>query len=90
MKSIFVGNLDSQVVGDDLRQLFVQYGRVDRITLMTDHDTGRSRGFGFVDMANKNEAARAITELNGTLFAGRALNVNEARLQNGAQRRKRA
>jgi cold-inducible RNA-binding protein len=89
MKSIFVGNLDSQVVGDDLRQLFGQYGRVDRITLMTDHDTGRSRGFGFVDMAKKNEAERAITELNGTLFAGRALNV-EARPQNGAQRRKRA
>jgi cold-inducible RNA-binding protein len=89
MKSIFVGNLDSQVVGDDLRQLFLQYGRVDRITVMTDHDTGRSRGFGFVDMAKKNEAEKAITELNGTLFAGRALNVNEARPQSGTQRRKR-
>jgi len=88
MKSIFVGNLDLQVVGDDLRQLFGQYGRVDRITLMTDHETGRSRGFGFVDMANKNEAERAITELNGTLFAGRALNV-EGRPQSVAQRRKR-
>ena len=90
MKSIFVGNLDSQIVGDDLRQLFGQYGRVDRITLMTDHGTGRSRGFGIVDMAKKNEAERAITELNGTLFAGRALNVNGARPQSGAPRRKRA
>jgi len=90
MKSIFVGNLDSQVIGDDLRQLFLHYGRVDRITLMTDRDTGRSRGFGIVDMANKNEAERAITELNGTLFAGRALNVNEARPHGGVQRRKRS
>ena len=79
MKNIFVGNLDFHTGEDDLRQLFGQYGQVDRVTLMTDRDTGRSRGFAFVEMANNDEGEKAIAELNRSQFAGRALNVNEAR-----------
>jgi RNA recognition motif-containing protein len=79
MKNIFVGNLDFQIVEDDLRQLFARYGRVDRVALMTDRDTGRSRGFAFVEMANKDEGEKAINELNGAQLGGRTLNVNEAR-----------
>src|SRR5690348_5787282 len=79
MKNIFVGNLDFHTAEDDLRQLFVQYGQVDRVALMTDRDTGRSRGFAFVEMANANEGDKAIFELNGSEFAGRTINVNEAR-----------
>ena len=59
--------------------LFETFGEITRIQLMTDRDTGWARGFGFVDMANDEEAAKAITELNGREVAGRALNVNEAR-----------
>jgi cold-inducible RNA-binding protein len=79
MKSIFVGNLDFNVAEDDLRQLFGRYGQVDRITVMTDRETGRSRGFAFVDMANRDEAEKAIAELNSSELAGRSLNVTEAR-----------
>jgi cold-inducible RNA-binding protein len=79
MKSIFVGNLDFNIAEDDLRQLFGRYGQVDRITVMTDRETGRSRGFAFVDMVNKDEAEKAIAELNSSQLAGRSLNVNEAR-----------
>jgi cold-inducible RNA-binding protein len=79
MKSIFVGNLDFHVVEDDVRQLFGQYGQVERVALMTDRETGRSRGFAFVEMANMNEGEKAIAELNGSQFGGRTLNVNEAR-----------
>ncbi len=59
--------------------MFERYGTVDRVSLVTDRDTGRSRGFGFVEMSNAEEADRAIAGLNGTDFEGRALNVNEAR-----------
>jgi RNA recognition motif-containing protein len=79
MKNIFVGNLDFHTGEDDLRQLFGQYGQVDRVALMTDRDTGRSRGFAFVEMANTAEGEKAIAELNGSQFGGRTLNVNEAR-----------
>jgi len=79
MKNIFVGNLDFHVAEDDLRQLFVQFGQVDRVSLMTDRDTGRSRGFAFVEMTNNDEGEKAIAELNGSQFSGRTLNVNEAR-----------
>jgi cold-inducible RNA-binding protein len=79
MKNIFVGNLDFHVVEDDVRQLFGQYGQVERVALMTDRETGRSRGFAFVEMANMNEGEKAIAELNGSQFGGRTLNVNEAR-----------
>jgi cold-inducible RNA-binding protein len=79
MKNIFVGNLDFHVAEDDLRQLFAQFGQVDRVSVMTDRDTGRSRGFAFVEMANTSEGDKAIAELNGSQFSGRTINVNEAR-----------
>ncbi len=79
MKNIFVGNLDFNSSEDELRQLFGAYGQVDRVSIMTDRDTGRSRGFGFVEMANEEEGEKAIAALNGTQVGGRKLNVNEAR-----------
>lgn len=79
MKNIFVGNLDFHVAEDDLRQLFAQFGQVDRVSIMMDRDTGRSRGFAFVEMANTQEGEKAIAELNGSQFSGRTINVNEAR-----------
>jgi cold-inducible RNA-binding protein len=79
MKTIFVGHLDFHVAEDDLRQLFAQFGQVDRVSVMTDRDTGRSRGFAFVEMTNNEEGEKAIAELNGSQLAGRTLNVNEAR-----------
>ena len=79
MKNIFVGNLDFNTGEDELRQLFAQYGNVDRVSLMTDRDTGRSRGFAFVEMTNTEDGEKAIAALNGTQLGGRTLNVNEAR-----------
>lgn len=79
MKNIFVGNLDFNVSEDELRNLFGTYGQVDRVTILTDRDTGRSRGFGFVEMTNAEDGEKAIAALNGTQLAGRTLNVNEAR-----------
>ena len=79
MKNIFVGNLDFAATDSSLRSMFEQYGTVDRVNLVTDRDTGRSRGFAFVEMSNTAEADRAIAGLNGTNLDGRALNVNEAR-----------
>jgi len=79
LKNIFVGNLDFNTGEDELRQLFEQYGPVDRVAIMTDRDTGRSRGFGFVEMTNAEDGEKAIAALNGTQVGGRTLNVNEAR-----------
>jgi cold-inducible RNA-binding protein len=79
LKNIFVGNLDFNTGEDELRQMFAVYGQVDRVSIMTDRDTGRSRGFGFVEMANPEEGEKAIAALNGTQLGGRTLNVNEAR-----------
>ena len=79
MKNIFVGNLDFNTSEDDLRQLFQTYGQVDRVSIMTDRDTGRSRGFGFVEMSSSEEGEKAIASINGTQLGGRTLNVNEAR-----------
>ena len=79
MKNIFVGNLDFNTSEDELRNLFGTYGQVDRVSIMTDRDTGRSRGFGFVEMANAEDGEKAIAALNGTQLGGRTLNVNEAR-----------
>jgi cold-inducible RNA-binding protein len=79
VKNIFVGNLDFNVSEDELRNLFGTYGQVDRVTILTDRDTGRSRGFGFVEMTNPEEGEKAIAALNGTQLSGRTLNVNEAR-----------
>ena len=79
MKSIFVGNLDFSASEDSIRALFEPYGAVERVNIITDRDTGRSRGFAFVEMTNSEEAERAITALNGTPLGDRQLNVNEAR-----------
>jgi len=79
VKNIFVGNLDFGATDSSLRAMFERYGTVDRVNLVTDRDTGRSRGFAFVEMSNTEEADRAIAGLNGASFEGRALNVNEAR-----------
>ena len=79
MKKIFVGNLDFKATEDAVRQLFEQHGAVERVSVMTDRETGRSRGFAFVEMADEGEAERAIAALNGFNFSGRPLNVNEAR-----------
>jgi RNA recognition motif-containing protein len=79
MKNIFVGNLSFNATEDAVRSIFQEYGTVDRVSLITDRDTGQARGFGFVEMSNNAEADRAIAELNGRQYDGRALNVNEAR-----------
>lgn len=79
MKNIFVGNLDFHATEESLRALFERYGTVNSARIMTDRDTGRSRGFAFVEMANEAEADKAIAALNGYSMDGRALNVNEAR-----------
>ena len=77
--NIFVGNLAFTTTEQDLRQLFESYGTVETIRIMTDRETGRSRGFGFVEMPDGHAAHSAIDALNGTSLAGRALTVNEAR-----------
>jgi RNA recognition motif-containing protein len=79
LKNIFVGNLSFNTGEDELRQLFEQYGQVDRVAIMTDRDTGRSRGFAFVEMTNAEDGEKAIAALNGTQLGGRTLNINEAR-----------
>ena len=79
MKNIFVGNLDFNTGEDELRKLFEVHGQVDRVSIMTDRDTGRSRGFGFVEMTSAEDGEKAIAALNGTQIGGRTLNVNEAR-----------
>lgn len=79
MKNIYVGNLDFKVTEDELRQAFNAYGQVDNVTILKDRDTGQPRGFGFVEMANDEEADRAIQGMNGAQLGSRALNVNEAR-----------
>ena len=79
MKKIFVGNFAFSTTEADLRQLFEPFGAVDNVTVVTDRDTGRSRGFGFVEMPNNNEADAAVAALNGKASGGRPLTVNEAR-----------
>jgi hypothetical protein len=79
LKNIFVGNLSFNTSEDELRQMFESFGQVDRVSIMTDRDTGRSRGFGFVEMASNEDGEKAITSLNGSQVGGRTLNVNEAR-----------
>lgn len=77
--NIFVGNLPFTTGDDDLRTAFGKYGQVDSAQVIMDRQTGRSRGFGFVEMPSDDEAREAITGMNGTDLAGRALTVNEAR-----------
>lgn len=79
MKNIFVGNLSFNTAEEELRQLFAPYGQVDRVSILTDRETGRSRGFAFVEMTNNEEGEKAIAGLNGKEVGGRTINVNEAR-----------
>ena len=78
---LFVGNLSFQATEEDLRELFQQAGTVETVRIITDQFTGRPRGFGFVEMATKEEATKAIEMLNGRLFRDRNLVVDEARPQ---------
>jgi len=78
MKSIFVGNLSFQTTESDLRVLFEPFGEIGRIHIVNDRETGRSRGFAFVEMTKDEDAVKAMNELNGKDFGGRALRVNEA------------
>jgi len=79
MKNLFVGNLSFQTTESDLTALFKGFGQVTRVRVATDRETGRARGFAFVEMPNDEEAAKAIAGLEGKAFGGRNLKVNEAR-----------
>ncbi|MHB8736249.1 MAG: RNA recognition motif domain-containing protein [Terriglobales bacterium] len=79
MKSIFVGNLSFSTTQEELKELFSAHGAVQRISIMMDRDTGRSRGFAFVEMNDDAEAEAAIAALNGSSLGGRSLNINAAR-----------
>ena len=79
MKNIFVGNLDFGATESTVRSWFEPYGNVERVQVVTDRETGRSRGFAFVEMSDAAQAEQAINALNGSQIDGRALNVNEAR-----------
>ena len=78
-KKLYVGNLSYDMTDSDLQTLFEQFGAVQSVQIIMDRDTGRSKGFGFVEMANNTEAQAAISALNGKESDGRALTVNEAR-----------
>lgn len=79
MTNIFVGNLSYSTTQDDLLATFSQYGNVERVSIVTDRDSGQPRGFAFVEMTEAGAAQNAISELNGAELNGRAMNVNEAR-----------
>jgi len=79
MKNLYVGNLPFSTTEEQLRNMFGVHGGVDKVTLMTERETGRFRGFAFVEMTNASEADKAIAALNGTDLGGRTLNINEAK-----------
>src|SRR6266404_5121997 len=79
MTNLFVGNLNFRTTETELRSLFEQFGEIRRVQIITDRETGRARGFGFVEMENDEDGSKAIAELNGKEVAGRALLVNLAR-----------
>jgi RNA recognition motif-containing protein len=84
---IYVGNLPYTVTNDELSQLFAPYGEVGDVNVVMDRDTGRSKGFGFVDVADADAARQAIAELNGRQMGDRTLTVNEARPREDRPRR---
>ncbi len=79
MKKLFVGNLPFTVTEERVRELFTEFGEIQSVTIPTDRETGKSRGFAFVEMTNDDDAEKAIAGVNGKREGGRALNVNEAR-----------
>jgi RNA recognition motif-containing protein len=82
-KKIFVGNLSFDTTSADLETLFAEHGTCESATVVTDRDTGRSRGFGFVEMSSTSEADKAIATLNGRDVSGRQINVSEAKAREG-------
>jgi RNA recognition motif-containing protein len=80
---IYVGNLSFSSTEDGVRELFSEYGEVVDVALINDRETGRPRGFGFVEMRDQDEARKAIESLNGVEFEGRTLTINEARSRGG-------
>ena len=90
MKNLFVGNLSFQTTESELTALFQGFGQVTRVHVAMDRETGRARGFAFVEMPNDEEAAKAIAALNGKEVGGRALKVNEARPKDAAAARPRS
>ena len=78
-RKLYVGNLPYTVSESALSDKFAEFGTVESIKLITDRDTGQSKGFGFIEMGTDSEASAAIAKLNGTDYEGRAMNVNEAR-----------
>jgi len=85
MKSLFVGNMSFQTTEGELSALFAPFGQVTRVNLVKDRETGRARGFAFVEMPNDEEAAKAIAGLDGKAVGGRNLKVNEARPKDAAR-----
>lgn len=79
MKNLYVGNLVHSITETELRNVFAVYGQVESVNIIADRDTGRARGFAFVEMADSTAADQAIAALNGSDLAGRTLQVNEAR-----------
>ena len=79
MTNIFVGNLSYRTTQDELHSVFGQYGNVERVSIVTDRDSGQPRGFAFVEMTEARDAETAISQLNGAELNGRTMNVNEAR-----------
>ena len=79
MKNLYVGNLPHSTTEPELRGLFEAHGAVERVSIVTDRETGRARGFAFVEMTNAGEADKAVAALNGTELGGRALKINEAK-----------
>jgi RNA recognition motif-containing protein len=78
-KKLYVGNLGYEVTDNDLQQMFANYGTVESATVISDRDTGQSKGFGFVEMSSNSEADAAIAALDGKQLGSRAIKVNEAR-----------
>jgi cold-inducible RNA-binding protein len=79
MKNLYVGNLPHSTTESELRSAFEAHGAVDKVSIVTDRETGRARGFAFVEMTNASEADKAIAALNGTDLGGRTLTINEAK-----------
>ena len=86
--NIYVGNLSYGMSEEELREAFGAFGEVSSVKILMDRETGRSRGFGFVEMPNQNEAEKAIAQLNGKDVGGRALRINEARPREQQQQRR--
>jgi RNA recognition motif-containing protein len=86
MTNIYVGNLLHSSTETELRNLFAVHGTVENVNIISDRETGRPRGFAFVEMANWDEARKAMAALNGSEFGGRSLNINEAKPKSTPQR----